>query len=74
MAVTRKNKSSALLLSVQTGTDTVGKPTYSTRVISSIDTALSDDDAHTIGTELAALQSHTLGAISRSERAKLEQS
>lgn len=71
MAVTRKDKTTSILIVVETGTDAKGLPTYSTRVISGVNPAITDDDAFEIGKALAALQKHTLGKIERNDKAKL---
>jgi len=71
MAVNRKDKTTSILIMVQTGTDAKGVPTYSTRVIAGVNPDITDDDAFAIGKSLAMLQKHTLGAIERSDKAKL---
>lgn len=71
MAVTRKDKTTSILIGVETGTDKFGKPTYSTRVVSGVNPEITDDDAFEIGKQIAELQKHTLGAIERSDKAKL---
>lgn len=68
MAV-KTDKTSKLILKVQTGTNTAGEPTYSQRSFANINPALSDDDFLAIGTAVAALQSHTVGAVNRQDGA-----
>lgn len=67
MATQRVNVTTALKIMVENGTTEAGTIKYAARTISSINPDLSDDDLLAVGQGLAAMQSHEVGDIKRSE-------
>ena len=60
MAVVLNAGNSTLILHVQTGVDTNGKPTYADRNFSMVKAAAANQDVYDVAAALAGLQSHTL--------------
>lgn len=54
-----------LLLKVQTGTDTNGKPTYTTRIVNNLNPSATDQAILDAGKGLASLQMFPLGEVSK---------
>lgn len=73
MAVNARKISSSIILQVESGMAPDGSAVYSSRTISKIDPALSDDDAYAFATALGALQDYPIGDIQRSEKSVLTQ-
>ena len=71
MAAVKTNETTKLVLSVETGTTAGGAPVYGQRSFANIRPSLSDDDVLTLGTGLAALQTHPLGKVVRQDTAVL---
>ena len=71
MATVKKDKSSKLLLSVETGVTANGAPAYSQRTIRSVNPALSDENAFDLATAVGALQTHPLNGVARQDTAFL---
>lgn len=66
----RKDQTTKIALKVATGTGESGA-TYKNRNFSRINPALADDDALSIGTKLAGLQTHPLHSVIRTDAAVL---
>ena len=73
MAVNARKISSSIILQVESGMAPDGSAVYSSRTISKIDPALSDDDAYNFATAVAGLQEYPLGDVQRSEKSVLTQ-
>ena len=71
---TRKNETSKLTLSLITGMTAAGKDKLTARTFQNLSTALTDDEAITLGNQLAGLQEHELSAVKRTTSAELEPS
>lgn len=72
MAV-KKNVQCSIIVKVQTGTTTTGKPSYTSRSFGDINPEISDDNVLSIGQKLAGLQKYTLGSINREDLAEIAQ-
>ncbi len=68
---TKNGETSKIILKVENGVGKSGQTVFAQRTFQHISPALSDDDAYTIGTALAGLQSHALGSVSRTDSASL---
>ena len=64
---------SKIILKVENGVGESGKTLFANRTFQHINPALSDDDAYTIGAALAALQTHALGSVIRTDSAQLQE-
>ncbi|SNU93461.1 Protein of uncharacterised function (DUF1659) [Megamonas hypermegale] len=72
MAV-KKNVECNIVIKVQTGTTTTGKPSYASRSFGDINPEISDDNVLTIGQKLSGLQKYTLGSVNREDLAEIAQ-
>lgn len=70
MAV-KKNVECNIVIKVQTGTTTTGKPSYASRSFGDINPEISDDNVLTIGQKLADLQKYSLGSVNREDLAEI---
>lgn len=73
MAVVRSTDASRLMLKVQTGTGTNGKPVFKTRIFTGIKAAAADEAVYEVAAALAALQLYPLDAIQRQDNGTLAQ-
>lgn len=73
MAVVRNADTSRLMLKVETGMGTSGKPVYKNRIFSGVKAAAADEAVYEVADALAALQSHPLDAILREDNGTLVQ-
>lgn len=71
MAVVETGKATKMILKVATGTSSSGQTIYSNRTISNVSPNVASATIFSIGTSLAALQSHALGSIARQDTAIL---
>lgn len=71
MAVIKMPKSCVLSILVQTGITTTGAPAYKYRNYGNVKPAAADADLFAIGQELAALQRHSVVAITRQDNSSL---
>lgn len=71
MATHRINVTTALKIKVGNGTTDTGTVKYATRSYNSINPEITDEDLYTIGQGLAAMQTHEVGDILRTETATL---
>ena len=71
MPAHRINVTTALKIKVENGTTDTGLVKYATRSYNSINPEITDDDLYTIGQGLAAMQTHEVGDIVRTETATL---
>lgn len=71
MAITAEKISSNLVLQVETDTAPDGSAVYSSRTISKIDPALSNEDAYDFAAAVGTLQSFPVGSIQRTEKSVL---
>ena len=71
MAAHRINVSTTLKFKVENGTTDTGAIKYATRSYGAINPEITDDDLYTIGQGLAAMQTHEVGEIQRTETATL---
>lgn len=67
MAVTSKQDSCKLMLSVVTGQTDAGADKHATRSISNVNPALTADDAYDVAVNIGALQIHTVDAVKRQD-------
>ncbi|WP_298463170.1 DUF1659 domain-containing protein [uncultured Mitsuokella sp.] len=67
MATQRINVTTTLKIKVENGATATGATKYATRTVSNINPEITDDDMLAIGEEFAALQTHAVGDIQRSE-------
>ena len=65
MAVTSTPISSALHISVQVGTDALGRPLIRKRIISALKSSLTDQQVYDLGASLAGLQAFPVTANQR---------
>lgn len=72
MAV-KKNVECNIVIKVQTGMTTTGKPSYTSRSFGNINPEISDDNVFNIGQKLADLQKYTLGSVNREDLAEIAQ-
>lgn len=73
MAATRMSESTKLLLKVEYGATSSGGTSYRTRTFANVNPDATDDSAFSVGSKLAAMQSHTLAVISRQDTASLKE-
>lgn len=71
MAVTKSSRATKVVLTVETGVKADGSTVYSTRTISHMNPALSDEDLYGIGAGFGTLQSCPVGDIIRHDTAVL---
>jgi hypothetical protein len=71
MAVVRNMDLSRLMVKVQTGSDTYGKPVYKSRTFNSVKAGANDQDIHDIAVALGSLQLYPVGAILREDSSEL---
>lgn len=67
MAVTSKQDSCKLMLSVVTGQTESGADKHATRSIANVNPALTADDAYDVAVAIGALQTHVVDAIKRQD-------
>lgn len=67
MAVTSKQDSCKLMLSVVTGQTESGADKHATRSITNFNPALTADDAYHVAVSIGALQTHAVDAIKRQD-------
>lgn len=67
MAVTSKQDSCKLMLSVVTGQTESGADKHATRSIANVNPALTADDAYDVAVNIGALQTHAVDAIKRQD-------
>lgn len=67
MAVTSKQDSCKLMLSVVTGQTESGADKHATRSIANVNPALTADDAYDVAVAIGALQTHAVDAIKRQD-------
>ncbi|VBB09426.1 Hypothetical protein LUCI_4716 [Lucifera butyrica] len=65
MAVANMPQSTKLVVKVQTGTNSAGKPAYKTRSYQGVKTTAADSDVYAVGQGLGNLQSYPVAAITR---------
>lgn len=73
MAVNARKISSSIILQVESDVADDGSAVYSSRTISKIDPALSNEDAYEFAANVGALQIYPVGDIQRSEKSVLTQ-
>jgi len=71
MAAKKDTQSTKLVLKVVTGMNAQGKALTSSRTLSSVNPAISDDDLLAVGSKLGALQAHEVASVSRVDSASL---
>lgn len=67
MAVTSKQDSCKLMLSVVTGQTESGADKHATRSIANVNPALTADDAYNVAVSIGELQTHAVDAIKRQD-------
>ena len=67
MAVTSKQDSCKLMLSVVTGQTESGADKHATRSIANVNPSLTADDAYDVAVNIGALQTHVVDAIKRQD-------
>lgn len=67
MAVTSKQDSCKLMLSVVTGQTESGADKHAMRSIANVNPALTADDAYNVAVAIGALQTHAVDAIKRQD-------
>ena len=67
MAVTSKQDSCKLMLSVVTGQTESGADKHATRSIANVNPDLTADDAYDVAVNIGALQTHAVDAIKRQD-------
>lgn len=67
MAVTSKQDSCKLMLSVVTGQTESGADKHATRSIANVNPALTADDAYHVAVAIGALQTHAVDAVKRQD-------
>ena len=72
MSVTRIVDNSILRLRLNTGVNGSGDPTYSTKSLSNVKPAATDQDVYAVAQALAALQNYVLTSIARVDNSLLE--
>lgn len=63
MAVIETEKTTQILYKVQTGQTSTGEPNYSTRTLSNINPALTNEDAFNVGTAIGNLQKYAVAGV-----------
>lgn len=71
MAAHRINTTTALKIKVENGTTDSGLVKYATRSFNSMNPELTDEDFYAVGQGLAAMQSHEVGDIQRTDTSTL---
>ncbi|MDU2063399.1 MAG: DUF1659 domain-containing protein [Sporomusaceae bacterium] len=74
MAVNKETQLGKLILKVQTGVNTAGKPVYKQRTLSGLKASAADADVYAVGTALGALQQHTPFVVERLDEGTLSNS
>ena len=67
MAVTSKQDSCKLMLSVVTGQTESGADKHATRSIANVNPGLTADDAYDVAVAIGALQTHAVDAVKRQD-------
>ena len=67
MAVTSKQDSCKLMLSVVTGQTESGADKHATRSIANVNPDLTADDAYNVAVSIGALQTHAVDAVKRQD-------
>jgi hypothetical protein len=65
MAVNRVAQGSRLVITIQSGVNAGGKPTYHQRTYKNLKASAADADVYAVGQEMANLQSYPVTGISR---------
>ncbi|MBQ8697939.1 MAG: DUF1659 domain-containing protein [Schwartzia sp.] len=71
MATVKKDQSTKLLLSVETGVKADGSAACSQRTIRSVNPAISDENAYDVASAVGALQTYPLNGIARQDTSAL---
>lgn len=71
MAVNKAVLPGKMILKVQTGLDSAGKPVYKQRSLAGLKASAADADVYAVGAEIAALQKHTPFVVERVDEGTL---
>lgn len=71
MAVSKVLQSAKLVIKVETGVNTAGKPVYRQRSYTNVKPSAADADLHAVAAAMAGLQKHPVNSIVRIDDSEL---